>query len=440
VLLLAVGIAHNVLADPTIITQPANGRTAVSETFGFSVQATGTGTLSYQWTFNGAALDSQTNDTLLLTNIVATQAGSYAVSVTGSNGIVVSSNAVLVVVDQPRSLTLGAINGGAQAQVAIQMLANGRENAVTFSLAYLTNILTNPVFTSAFPLATNVQDSSLAAQGLVGLTMQLPAGQMFSNGPVTLGQFTFDFVTGTNPYAGGFYITNAPTGLMALDTNGLVLTLLASILPSVTSLGPPALNRQSGLFQQSVILGNGGPATMAAAQVMVYGLGNDSLTNAISLFNSQGTVSFDWNGNGIPVSLPFVQVATLTNGEYRQLTLEYYVSDHVTIPTPGLLTLASNAFTFAPPAGSVVSVTRALFTNGVFLIEFNSVLNRHYFIQYADTPDALANNATVKTVFPSLIGTGSRMQWIDNGPPKTDSPPTSGSRFYRVLLQSTGPT
>jgi hypothetical protein len=61
--------------------------------------------------------------------------------------------------------------------------------------------------------------------------------------------------------------------------------------------------------------------------------------------------------------------------------------------------------------------------------------NRHYFIQYADTPADLMDSATVQTAFPSVTGTGSRVQWIDNGPPKTASPPTNGSRFYRVLLQ-----
>jgi len=36
---------------------------------------------------------------------------------------------------------------------------------------------------------------------------------------------------------------------------------------------------------------------------------------------------------------------------------------------------------------------------------------------------------------PAVTGTGTRQQWIDNGPPKTDSlPPASAMRFYRLLL------
>ena len=39
-----------------------------------------------------------------------------------------------------------------------------------------------------------------------------------------------------------------------------------------------------------------------------------------------------------------------------------------------------------------------------------------------------------KTAEPSVVGTGTRIQWIDSGPPKTERHPAAGSgRFYRVL-------
>ena len=428
-------LAHSAIAAPTITQQPAGGLAGTNESFGFSVQAAGSGTLTYQWTRNTTTLAGETNVTLLLTNLTTSKAGTYAVRVTDSTNSVTSSNALLVVNTQPRKVTTGVITGGGQAQVEIRLSANGRENGVTLSLGYLTNVFANPVFTSAFPSATTTVDVSQAAAGLVGLTLQLPAGQMFSNGPVSLGFFSFDFVAGNNPFAGGLYFTNAPTGVSATDTNGQTLVLGAGGLPSAQSLGAPALNLQSGLFEQRVVLGNGGPQWLTNVQTLVYGLGNDSRTNAIRLFNAQGSALADWNADGVAESLPFVQVANLTNGESRQLTLEYYVSDHVTVPTPGLLTLASNAWTFSTPAGVALSITRSLYTNGVFLIEFNSKTNGRYYIQYATTPGDLMNTATVKTALPVITGTGSRMQWTDNGPPKTESPPTNGSRFYRVLSQ-----
>jgi hypothetical protein len=59
------------------------------------------------------------------------------------------------------------------------------------------------------------------------------------------------------------------------------------------------------------------------------------------------------------------------------------------------------------------------------------MLNRLYYVQYSSNVNALATNPL--TALPAVRGTGSRVQWIDNGPPKTVSPPASGTRFYRVL-------
>jgi len=431
--LIALTVLVNSATAATITKQPIGGVAATNESFAFSVEATGSGTLTYQWARNNSNIGGQTNATLLLTNIVFGSAGSYSVKVTDSSNSVTSTNVSFVVTSQPRKVTTGVISGGGQAQVELLLIANGRENAVMLSLGYLTNILTNPAFTSAFPSATTTVDTSQAGAGLVGLTFQLPAGQMLTNGPVSLGFFTFDFVSGNNPFAGGYYFTNAPAAVTAMDTNAHLLVLAATVLPSVQSLGAPALNLQSGLFQQQVVVGNGGQQALASVQTLVYGLGDDSKTNAIRLFNAQSQVGVDWNQDGRIEFLPLVQISNLTNGESRQLTLEYYVSDHSTVPTAGLMTLATNAFTFRTPPGNSQSVTRTLYTNGVFLIEFNSKSNAQYYIQYAATPGDLMNNGTVKTAFPFVTGTGSRMQWLDTGPPKTDSPPTDGGRFYRVL-------
>jgi hypothetical protein len=44
-----------------------------------------------------------------------------------------------------------------------------------------------------------------------------------------------------------------------------------------------------------------------------------------------------------------------------------------------------------------------------------------------------------KTAVPPIIAAGTRVQWIDAGPPKTDSAPgTPGQRYYQV--RQTGPS
>ena len=66
--------------------------------------------------------------------------------------------------------------------------------------------------------------------------------------------------------------------------------------------------------------------------------------------------------------------------------------------------------------------------DGSFRLQFNTDLNRAYLVQYSD------DFKTWKTANSTIIGTGDLMEWIDNGPPKTDTTPASSSgRAYRVI-------
>jgi hypothetical protein len=65
----------------------------------------------------------------------------------------------------------------------------------------------------------------------------------------------------------------------------------------------------------------------------------------------------------------------------------------------------------------------------VFLVEFLTVSNRLYSVQYS------ADVQNWRDAQPSVRGNGTRIQWIDDGEPKTISDPDAvPARFYRVLL------
>jgi PKD repeat protein len=84
-------------APPTIKTQPKSQSVKAGATVTFTVVATGTPTLTYQWTFDGTAIPGATASTLMLTNVGAAAAGSYSVTVTNSIGNVTSNTATLKV-------------------------------------------------------------------------------------------------------------------------------------------------------------------------------------------------------------------------------------------------------------------------------------------------------------------------------------------------------
>ena len=86
-----------VVALPAITNQPAATVANTGTTAGFSVGATGSGTLAYQWRINGTNLTGATLSTLSLTNVQLTNAGNYTVVVTNSYGSVTSSIASLTV-------------------------------------------------------------------------------------------------------------------------------------------------------------------------------------------------------------------------------------------------------------------------------------------------------------------------------------------------------
>jgi hypothetical protein len=101
---------------PATITQPPTNRTvtATYNTNGyynptgatFNVGAVGTGTLRYQWRFNGADIPGGTNATLLVTNLTPANEGAYSALVSDNIGPALSPAATLTVLTPPVFLSL----------------------------------------------------------------------------------------------------------------------------------------------------------------------------------------------------------------------------------------------------------------------------------------------------------------------------------------------
>jgi Immunoglobulin I-set domain len=88
---------------PSILAQPASVTNYVSLAATFSVTASGTPPLSYQWSINGTNIPGATQAALTLRPIAQSDAGSYSVRVTNIDGFVDSASAVLTVLSSPSS-------------------------------------------------------------------------------------------------------------------------------------------------------------------------------------------------------------------------------------------------------------------------------------------------------------------------------------------------
>jgi L-ascorbate metabolism protein UlaG (beta-lactamase superfamily) len=85
------------LPPPTIRDHPVSQTVAAGGNATFSVAATGTGTLSYQWRCNGQPIAAATGATFSLGTVTPAQAGDYTVLVSDANGATTSRLARLTV-------------------------------------------------------------------------------------------------------------------------------------------------------------------------------------------------------------------------------------------------------------------------------------------------------------------------------------------------------
>ncbi len=93
------GALLTVVIRPQIVSQPVGQTVMIGSNALFSVSASGTAPLAYQWRFNGANIAAATSSSLVVHVTAFNQAGNYSVSVSNAGGAVVSSNALLAVID-----------------------------------------------------------------------------------------------------------------------------------------------------------------------------------------------------------------------------------------------------------------------------------------------------------------------------------------------------
>jgi hypothetical protein len=91
--------------NPVIATQPASQSANANTAVTFSVDATSSTPMTYQWQYNGTAIPGATNATYTLATATPATAGNYTVVVSNTGGSVTSATAVLTVVSVPVIIT-----------------------------------------------------------------------------------------------------------------------------------------------------------------------------------------------------------------------------------------------------------------------------------------------------------------------------------------------
>ncbi len=251
-------------AVPTIATQPSNQTVTTGQTATFTVVASGTGTLSYQWK-RGSVPVGGNNATLTLSNAQSVDAGAYTVTVSNSAGGVISNSATLTVNSATATPpTVATAAGGPAAPVsgttaALSVLGGpaGSESGYT----YTWSVVTAPTGgTASFtPKGSNAAKNTTATVNRVGawqvqVAITNPAnGTTTISGPVSIAvNATFASISVSGPTS----VKVNGTAQFSAQGNDQFAQALAT-QPTFTWSATSGTVSSAGLFTASTAVGTG---------------------------------------------------------------------------------------------------------------------------------------------------------------------------------------
>ncbi|WP_040550647.1 LamG-like jellyroll fold domain-containing protein [Pedosphaera parvula] len=212
---------------PSIVSQPRSQTVTVGTNVTFSVVAAGTAPFSYQWISNDTnVLVGATNSSLVLSNVQLVASGTYSVIVSNSVGSILSSNATLTVNPPPALVQVVSVTASSNTvQLPINLVANGNENALGFSLNWNASLLH---FVGA-TIGTGGSGGSLLANtnqinsGHLGLAISLSANSTFTAGTQNVLIVTFSTSAVSTTTSNSITFGDTPTLRQLVNPQAVIL-------------------------------------------------------------------------------------------------------------------------------------------------------------------------------------------------------------------------
>jgi len=313
---------------PTITAQPANLTVAAGQTATFSVTATGSGTLTYQWKKNGTAISGATSASYTTPATTSSDNGAlFTVTVTAGAGNVTSSAATLTVKVPPSVLTQPAnktviagqtatfsVTAAGTATLTYQWNRNGTPISGATSASYTTPVTTSAdngaQFTVTITNGVGNVTSNAAVLTVTAATSILNASQTslsFSN--VNTGSSSIQTVTFTNAGNSNINISNVSISGAGFTAGGIssgqILTPGQTATLSVT-FAPSAVGSVTGSATVT------STATSSPATISLSGTGVAPVAHSVTL---------GWTASTSTVSGYNIYRSSVSGGPYTKLNL-----------------------------------------------------------------------------------------------------------------------
>src|SRR5438477_368455 len=374
-----------VATAPLITTQPTSQSAAAGQTASFSVAATGTAPLNYQWKKNGAAVNGASSSTYSTPATSSSDnGGQFTVVVSNSAGSVTSSTAILTVNASipPFQVASSQLPGGtAGSAYSATLSASGGTSPYSWSVSSGTlptglslssagTLSGTPTVAGSFPFTVAVKDAAsgsasanlsinvVSVPPLQVTSSQLPGGTVGSAYIATL-----NASGGTSPYSWSVSSGTLPTGLSLSSSGTLSGTpTVAGAFPFTVAVKDAASGSASASLSINVVtaaapsVSISSPANGATVSgtTTVSGVASDGLTitsvqlsvDGGAFANASGTTNWSFSLN----------TNSLSNGPH---TLPAKVNDSTGSATSSVVNFSvNNASTssdctlFASPSGS----------------------------------------------------------------------------------------
>jgi hypothetical protein len=173
---------------PDITEQPQSLVVNAYDTAPFSVTASGTLAMNYQWTFNDTNIPGAISNTLTITNVTQCNLGNYAVIVSNYFGSVTSSNATLSMYPYITTPFAGAVTyWGKDATLTVQAWGTGPLSYQWFDNGSAVANATNQTLTLTSIQATNGGLYSVVVSNAFGSTTNPPEQVVVEPAGVAIG-------------------------------------------------------------------------------------------------------------------------------------------------------------------------------------------------------------------------------------------------------------